>query len=396
MYLDPIVGPCIDTIVDYATSDPSGYGCLQISCSDSDLAAFAEEALQRSGLEQQLPEIVRDYLQYGDAFIHIESEERRAIRLSRPYEIVINLDDSGQLKSGGAGSEPGEAAYERYSEGGQLFEQWGPLDIVHIARPPVRSGYGTSILRRLILDWQSYRAIERSRARQAAVPRRLRVHYVPVPWGASLREEQRIIKAYRQNNLRVMKRYDSSSQTITARAKVATEDVYIPMYYTRDGRSVSGKVDVVDLSEPLKRDEMEWWVNKVFSCLRVPPQLLYWDLEQTRFSRGTMAPWEEHWARLVHSIQSKIIGGVLDILLRLAALEDLLDKLQDSDLVISMPTMSWRSEVDDARAWMYRGQAMLMWSKAGFDKSWLAKRILRLRDSEAEQALVRGDANQVG
>jgi hypothetical protein len=225
--------------------------------------------------------------------------------------------------------------------------------------PPVKDGYGRSILYRLIVPWQQYTSIERTLASGASRGGKLRIHYIPVPARADMELRERIVKAYQEQNARVIRAYDSSSSTIRSWKVPPARDLFVPVLYWPDGKTTQSKIEVVeDGDASVKREDMLWWVNKVFSCLRVPPELLYWDLEESKFSRGSSSPWEEEWARHIQQIQSILAGAILKVILRVAASMGKLEQVYNSDLLVQLPKQTWRSELDTARALLYRSQAI--------------------------------------
>ena len=389
MYKDPLVGPCVDIIIDYTVSSPAGYGCFSIQSDDEEIQKLAVQAIQYSGYESQLSDIIRDLLIYGDAFVYIDAERQSVQRMTNPYEIVINWDTKGFVKRGGSRALEGNAGYERYDDSGNRIAAYAPWEVLHLALRPISNGLGTSIFHRLVNDWQIYRTLEHKQLLASSGAHNIVVHYVPVPWGSKPSAVREYIRNYRNSNSTLVRKYDpTTGNIITSQSNGRQGDLYIPLYYTRDGTSISGKVDVVEgVSSYLKREDMIWWVNKVFSCLRVPPPLMYWDLEQARFSRGSMETWEEGWARFIHTIQSYAISGALDLLTRMAFLNYLDSKLRASTTIIDIFSLPWRSEIDDARAWLYKGQAVGSLAKAGLNMEWIAEKVLGMNKLSLEKAL---------
>ncbi len=310
-----------------------------------------------------------------------------------PYQIVCNVDIIAEKKSGKPGfCGPGEAAWEQYSETGDLIAQWDAYEIVHATFGSRQGGvYATPILEPLRRHWRRLRAKEDSMA-VARITRaypRLK-HKILVPASASPNEVQQAFNLYREN-VEVQKSMsvnESTGSIITSARHTPIDvetDFYLASYYTDDGRVVSGDVEEVGGSAPHLADltDIYWDVARILARIGVPMKYLNIYIESARpFIEQDQETVDEAFARFILRLQAAYREAIWHV----AMLELLLNGINPMEVAdsieITLPAVSLMGSHIQSRILNLRAQTALIWQKLGIPEGIIGDKVLEMTNNE--------------
>jgi len=314
----------------------------------------------------------------------------------RSYQIQCNVDAIAEQRSGTPGNcKAGEAAWEQYSDSGDLLAQWSPYEIVHCAFG-ARQGlvYATPILQPLRRHWRRLRTKEDSLAIARIVRAYPRLkHQILVPLTATPDQVQKHFELYKQNiTTRKDMSADITSGAITTSMHQSPVDVetdfYNTAYYTDDGTVISGGVDEIGGNAPHLSDltDIYWDMARILSRIGVPVKYLNIYLESAKpFVDADQESVDEAFTRMVMRLQTGYKRAVWQV----AVMELLLNGINPMDvadhLTMGMAPVSLIGSHIEARILNLRAQTAIMWQTMGFPEDVIGSEILELTGMQVDK-----------
>ena len=275
------------------------------------------------------------------------------------------------LKRGGSGSEDGEAAFEQWKSGVKKASFY-PWQMQHFRfGDDTGKAYVTPHLSSITKVWTGYRIMRNQIfSTKAEMGLTIRVHKVPVPYNAGVNDVRRLISQYREG-FGVQKTFSVTSANQLkgmTRGKVPN-DVFIPVRYTPDGKVISAEIDIKpQVGDIFDQDEMIYWANHLFTRLRVPPKLLFWDTSRQKIAESGTDPENVQLVKFAKTLANAIVSGIRNII----DIELFLNGVMPSDesYKVSVPSSHTTSDLSRARAAALIGQSLIMSQKAGIPVDW--------------------------
>ncbi|RLI98311.1 MAG: hypothetical protein DRO99_01020 [Candidatus Aenigmatarchaeota archaeon] len=400
---EPIVARALDIIARFATMFPEGDVMgFDLRGPDEELEVLMP-LLQNTQLQWQSFQIVRDMVLHGNTFCEIIlNEDNEIVRLKQfpySYQIQVNVDEYGNLKKGDPKQVmqynlTGEAAYEQYSDTGQLLAAFWPYQIVHFAFGK-QSGlpYAEPILACATGIWKRLRAKEDGLAiarLTRAYPQR--VHKIPVPIQLNYDEVRRKIDSYReQMDVDTTVTYDSTSAGFrmvgqSSPTNVDT-DYYLPRLYTPDGKFVDGDVENLPADNPYLTDLDDIYLDlrRLICALNVPLEYLNMRVGQRSFVDKASEEAQESFAYLIRHVQMAYAHGlrqIFDLQLLLKGINPLEAKYEMIFPVVSPIATKRSAQVDAIRA-----NVAMVWAKLGIPAEVIGRSALHLSRDDLERWL---------
>lgn len=257
------------------------------------------DMVERVGLSGQMAwDTGRDMVRKGNVFSEVviseDMDEIAAVRqFPFSWQIEKNLDKSGNLKTGDpaiAKSDPKQSdtsAYIQIDEGGKVVAAFWPYQIVHWAFGPMGGkAYAEPIGGKAI---KSYKRLDAG-LDSLGVARVIRawdtnVHLIPMPAGLTPDEVSQKVLEYQT----IMERdeitaYDSSAGNFQTTPRYSPTDVardyYMPVFYTSDGKTISGDIKKVQPSTAALQhlEDLEMGIELLRCTFGVPQEIIGLDI----------------------------------------------------------------------------------------------------------------------
>jgi len=331
---DGIVARIFDHITDYATcfEHDEFFGFKVVTGQErgteptaiqTRAVGIVNDMVQRTQLQGQLTwDIVRDMVRKGNVFTETVMSPDNHIVAVKPFpyswQIEKNLDDSGNLKTG----DPAQAvrdpkmaydcAYCQVSDIGSVMAAFWPYQIVHWGFGHMSANkYYEALGAPGIKNWKRLEAGRDS----LGVARIIRawdtnIHVIPMPAGLSRDEVSEKIREYQYNNERdEITTYDSSSGNFQSTPRSSptdvARDIYVPSFYTSDGKTVSGDVKKLQPSTAALSElaDIYFAMNVMICTFGVPIEILGLDIGNKPMVDKTKEEGMEAFSKFIKRLQ---------------------------------------------------------------------------------------------
>jgi len=257
----------------------------------------------RCDLPNEMPEIVKQFLKYGDDFEELAISARFLVErvkwLNQKF-MYRHEDEYGRLES--------DAAFTMKSSGGRTVAAFKPWQVVHFRHDHQRGNlYGRSFFFHGRKPWRSLHAME-----DGVVMNRLTravdrlVYMIPLPDNADEEERALIIaRAKRQLKRRSVVDPNTGRMDFTKASIADDSDIFIGV--DNKGRDIV-KVERLGSSDVTgKLGDVEYFQNKVMMSTGVPKA--YLAVERDVNAKATLSWQDIQYARIVRGVQKTAASG---------------------------------------------------------------------------------------
>ena len=404
----PIVARMLDRTADYATIFDEDEGLplgfkIQTAEGDGEQptaiqkkgVAVVNEMVERVNLTgQSCWDTMRGMVGKGNVFTEVvldkDTEHIAAVRQFRnSWQIEKNLDNSGNLKAGDpveAVRDPKkshEAAYIQIDEIGKVIAAFWPYQMNHwtfgplggnIYAEPVGAA-GIKAFKRLDAGMDSLGVARVVRAWDT------NVHIIPIPAGLSGDEVAEKIQEYQYSMEQdETTTYDSSSGNFQSTPKYSpfdvSRDIYVPEFYTTDGKVVAGDIKkLLPSTAALQHlEDLELGINLLVCTFGVPIEILGLDIGKKPMVDKTAPLGMEAFSKYLRRLQFNHATG----LKALFDLELLLNGINPMQPLykIMYPGISPQTAEANAKILLTKGQTALYYSKMMVPEELIGKKAL--------------------
>jgi hypothetical protein len=388
----PIVSTALQIVKETATTfeEPSKVGPIIINGSDR-LKRIVSDLFSRTDLYKKIGAITYNTLKYGNYFVQIEynKEMNKIVNIkliTAPRTIIRNEDDFGNLMD----AEDVTAFTQK--KNGSVVAKFKPWEIHHFRFPYDGKKYAEPQLLPMTKIWNGYRLLRNQQfAFRSQMSPITRVHRVPVPSQLGADGIKKALKDY--SDAVGISRYGTVNTAgdlkLSSRGKVPI-DLFIPAIFTPDGKVVETNIRLLNLTQDsFNMDEMNFWANHIFTRLRTPPKMLFWDFSHSKISDGGTDPETAQLRRFAASLMEEVVSGIR----RIIDIELFVNGIMPSDeeYQIYYPNISTLADLVRARSGALAAQSVLMAGQAGIDKKWWLRVILGVEEKELESLEINED-----
>jgi len=389
---DPIVNAALSISAETALMFPESNKPLgfEIRSDSKRVLNILEDMCDRTGLRDMSYDLVRSMLKFGSIFAEIvyndDMQIERIKLFPMPYWIRKNEDEYGRLKDGPTSTDkgPGVAAYDEFQDGVTYIASFDEYQILHLAHGDMQGRpYATPRLRSAISVWKTYRAVRDTTAIKSIIGGSFtRLHKIPMPWGYSDAQKRAEMQKYmRAFGSRTTVTVDNNSNISINREPKIPIDIYVPQQIRADGQTVGPDMEIKQY--PAYNNDFEnlnVWINMIITCLRVPPNYIFWSVGDTATQRAlNIDKLDQQFVKAVRRLQEDYKKG----LRRLFDLELIANGIAPAERYeIIMPDIYPHTLRDVSKTRFTQAQAIAMGIEAGLDPEWWTAYVLSVDEDE--------------
>jgi len=390
---DPIINAALSISAETATMFPESEKptAFEIRSESQRVTKILEDMCNRTGLRNMAYDLIRTMLKFGNHFAEIVYDsDGRIMRIKQfpmPYWIRRNEDEYGRLKSGSTSVKigPGVAAFDEFQDGVKYVASFDANQILHLIHGNTQGRpYASARLRSAITTWKTYRAVRDSLALKSVIGGTFtRIHKIPMPWGYDDKQKRgeirKYMKAYGTRTV-VTPGSSSSDLDITREPKIPL-DVYIPTQIRADGNAIGPEMEIIKYPEyDNDFERLNVWINMIITCLRVPPNYIFWSMGDTSTQRAlNIDKLDQQFVKAVRRLQEdfkRAIRKLFDLELIAHGI------LPNGKYEIVMPDIYPHTLRDMSKTRFNQAQAISMGIDAGMDPEWWTSFVLSVDTSE--------------
>lgn len=387
----------LDKTADYATcwdnedGLPLGVKILTAETDGKDPSAVQKKAvdicnefMDRVGLNDLFCwNLHRAMVHKGDVFTETVLDENLHVEavlpFSRSWQINKNVDEHGNLKTGSpeiALKDPkmaDSAAYTQVNEIGKVIAAFYPHQISHWSfGAKFGELYAEPVGASAIKGWKRLEAGMDS----LGVARVIRawdtnIHIIPMPAGLTADEVAQKVDEYQNGSERdEITTYDATGGNFQSTPRFSptdvSRDIYMPMFYTSEGKTIPGDVrKLMPSTAALQHTEdIQLGLSLLICAMNMPIEILGLDVGSKPMVDKTKEEGMEAWAKYIRRLQASHATG-LKALLDLELLMSGVNPMQPLYRIVYPPVSTHTAEADasinmsNSQAALYKSQMMI-------------------------------------
>lgn len=351
----------------------------KIISEDTKVKTIIDDLDSRVNMPEQLPEICRIALKFGDEFEeNVVNTQGEIVRLKylNPKYIQRNEDAYGRLDP--------VAAFRQVDESNTTLATFYPWQVNHTRYNHERGNlYGTSFLMGSRRPWRQLGMMDDSVCiRRLTRSQKRYAFYFPVP--KNMQKEEKKLYMQEQMNMLKRKRVTDFDGKLDYRRNpfAEEEDVFIPL---EEGRENAARVDMFDpgsMSDNML--DVKYFQEKTLIPTLVPRA--YMGLDEGVRTRATLGWQDIEFARILRSIQTMMIGfqrRTYNLQLLLMGVDPFTSEYRIVYPPISFVDEQMKASVENIR-WQIMATAR---TQLGLPMDWLLRTILNVPEDDVAHIL---------
>lgn len=397
-----IISRGLDVLTDFSLIDQDDNSGIGIRGGKTE-TKILEDLIKRTRYNEQLQEITRSMILYGDYFVELiydTQESKRIIAIKQipiSYLIEENRDKYGKLMTGNPeesiANNGGIAAYDQYDEYcGKVIGAFWDYQIVKFSfgYPDRYSIYTRPILKSIIPSYKRHvLKLDTIALYRLTKAFDIIIHKIPTPINATPAQKIALLKSYIENQTQdTIATFDTSASKfqVSKREKPqnVVTDFYLSRNYTPDGKVVDADIEVKNHSMTGLREigDIELDIKFYIAALGVPDCYLNNPISPRAFVDKSSDKADEAFAMRIKGIQAAIRKGTKTICDRELLMHGIDPDTAKYEIVLPMVRPS--STRDNAQTTHIRTQTAQMQIEMGIPLEIVARKTLGYTPEETK------------